>query len=271
MVKPLTFKGDKKPSKKRKRAAAENDSENPPSKALTTTASSAPAAETADDDSWVSADVVSDISGPIIFVLPTDSPSCLSCDAVGKVFSLEAENTIEGDPSTAEPHDVRQVWIASRVAGTEKLSFKSHHGRYLSCDKSGKLSATTEAISPEESFVVIPVADNPGAFAIQTQRDKFFEVDPNATASDKTIRGDGESVTFNATLRIRMQARFKPKLKIVREEKAKAKISTKELEQMVGRKLEEDEVKMLKRARRDGNFHEKLLDVKIKGKHDKWA
>ena len=33
----------------------------------------------------------------------------------------------------------------------------------------------------------------------------------------------------------------------------------------------DDEVKRLKRARREGNFHEMVLDVKVKGKHDKFA
>ena len=68
-----------------------------------------------------------------------------------------------------------------------------------------------------------------------------------------------------------MQARFKPNLKASREEKAREKISRKELEESVGRRLDDDEVKKLKKARREGNYHEVLLDVKIKGKHDKFA
>lgn len=68
-----------------------------------------------------------------------------------------------------------------------------------------------------------------------------------------------------------MQARFKPKLKANKEEKARAKISRKELEEIVGRRLEDDEVRTLKKARREGDFHEKALDLKVKGKHDKWG
>lgn len=68
-----------------------------------------------------------------------------------------------------------------------------------------------------------------------------------------------------------MQARFKPNLKASKEEKAREKISRKELEEIVGRRLDDDEVKKLKKARREGNYHEVLLDVKIKGKHDKFA
>ena len=68
-----------------------------------------------------------------------------------------------------------------------------------------------------------------------------------------------------------MQARFKPNLKASKEEKAREKISRKELEESVGRRLDDDEVKKLKKARREGNYHEVLLDAKIKGKHDKFA
>lgn len=68
-----------------------------------------------------------------------------------------------------------------------------------------------------------------------------------------------------------MQARFKPKLKRGKEDKAREKISRKELEEAVGRKLEDDEVRKLKRARREGNYHEALLDVKVKSKHDKYS
>jgi protein FRG1 len=68
-----------------------------------------------------------------------------------------------------------------------------------------------------------------------------------------------------------MQARFKPKLRASKEEKAHAKISRKELEDIIGRKLEDDEVRKLKKARREGNFHETALDLKVKSSHDKFA
>jgi hypothetical protein len=66
-----------------------------------------------------------------------------------------------------------------------------------------------------------------------------------------------------------MQARFKPRLKASKELKAREKISRKELEEVVGRRLDDDEVKRLKRARKEGDYHETILDVRVKGKHDK--
>lgn len=266
MVKPLSFKGDK--PKKRKRPAADSaaDDDAPSTKALVPAAG--PAAEDEDDSmNWVNAEAVSDIAGPIVIVLPSEPPTCIACDANGKVFASKLENMIEDDPRTAEPHDVRQVFVANRVAGTESFSFKGHHGRYLGCEI-GLVSATKEAVSPVESFVVVPVPDNPGTFAFQTSKEQFLTVEEGR---ETMVRGDAENINFNTTFRIRMQARFKPKLKVAKEEKAQSKISRKELEDAVGRRLEDDEVKMLKKARKEGNYHEALLDVKVKGKHDKFA
>lgn len=131
MVKPLTFKGDKKP-KKRKRPAADVDDNNTagdggPSKQVQKLAADEDA--TANDDSWVSAESTGDVVGPVMIVLPTDEPSALACDQNGAVFVLPIENIVDGNPATAEPHDVRQVWIANRVSGTESFRFKGHHGR----------------------------------------------------------------------------------------------------------------------------------------------
>lgn len=142
MVKPLTFKGDK-PKKRKRRNPTDDEQQHRESKSArsdptrpndTSTADDdAAAVATADDQSWVSADVPSDINGPVLIVLPSDPPTCLACDAHGKVFASKVENMIEGDPRTAEPHDVRQVWVATKVVGTESISFKGHHGKYVFC------------------------------------------------------------------------------------------------------------------------------------------
>lgn len=68
-----------------------------------------------------------------------------------------------------------------------------------------------------------------------------------------------------------MQARFKPKLRTSKEDKAKEKVSRKELEEAVGRRLTDDEAKRLKKARREGNYHEEILDLRVKGKRDKYS
>ncbi|GAB1310551.1 Actin-crosslinking protein [Madurella fahalii] len=274
MVKPLTFKGDKKPKKRKRAEAAESGAQDEDADRQLKAAKAADADEADNDDSWVSADAVTDVSGPIMFVLPTEPPTALACDANGKVFTLPIENIVDGNPSSAEPHDVRQVWVANRIAGTDHFRFKGHHGKYLSCSKIGVFSATADAISPLESFNLIATADTPGTFQVQTLRDTFLSV--RASRSSKAgappdVRGDETEITFDTTLRVRMQARFKPRFKASKEEKAREKISRRELEEAAGRRLDEDEVKKLKRARREGNYHETLLDIKVKNKHDKFG
>lgn len=136
MVKPLSFKGDKKAKKRKHRE--DDDYSRPTSKTANPEDPSVSDLtqrtqdENEDDQNWVSADIPSDINGPVIIVLPsTPIPTCVACDANGAVFASELENTVDNDPQTAEPHDVRQVWVATRVAGTEGFSFKGHHGRLV--------------------------------------------------------------------------------------------------------------------------------------------
>ncbi|ATY61397.1 FRG1-like family protein [Cordyceps militaris CM01] len=280
MVKPLSFKGDKPKKRKRARAAAattdddDDSKDGSSSKQLRSTTASAAAEPIADDDTWVAADAPSDVSGPVMFVLPTEPPAALACDAAGKVYILPIENMVDANPATAEPHDVRQVWVANRIAGTEHFRFKGHHGRYLACDRIGLLSAHSEAVSPLETFALVATADTPGTFQVQTLRDTLLCVTSTTGAASATrdeVRGDADTISFATTLRIRMQARFKPRIKASKEEKALAKISRRELEEAVGRRLDDDEVRKLKRARREGDYHETLLDVKVKSKHDKFS
>ncbi|KAF7512576.1 hypothetical protein GJ744_000837 [Endocarpon pusillum] len=169
-LKPLAFKGDKKSlsSKKRKAAAASLDHDpldGPPSTTLTTSAPPTPADSNApaEDDTWVTADAPTDLTGPIIFILPTlPTPCALACDDTGSVFTSQLENLIEGDPATAEPHDVRQVWIATQIPGAGGgdvlVSFKGSGGRYLGCDRGGFLRADAVAVGVGEAFRV-SVAD----------------------------------------------------------------------------------------------------------------
>ncbi|KAI0396504.1 actin-crosslinking protein [Xylariaceae sp. FL0594] len=268
MVKPLSFKGDKKPKKRKRTEAA-----SAPGDAGSSELAVAGPQETAeDDDSWVSAEAVGDVTGPVMIVLPTEPPTCLACDANGKVFTDPIENIIDGNPASAEPHDVRQVWVANKIHGTENYRFKGRYGKYLACDKYGILAATSEAIAPPETWTVISTPDTPGTFQLQTLNETFLAVGkskkPNGAPE---VRGDAAEISFESTLRIRMQARFKPRLKANKELKEKAKVSRKELEEAVGRRLEEDEVRRLKKARREGDYHEKLLDLKSKNKHDKYG
>ncbi|EXJ73198.1 uncharacterized protein A1O5_02958 [Cladophialophora psammophila CBS 110553] len=285
-IKPLTFKGDKKPKKRKHRHDEDVDD---PQVAV---AGNKYTADPSDDDSWTTPDAPSDLSGPVLLVLPTSPPTALAADAHGNVFASTLENIVEGVAETAEPHDVRQVWVASSIAGMGKgeMSFKGSHGGYLSCDSVGVLGAKREARGVEEGFIVESVEDDSAGdgktrWRLRTAASKpeqgekgrrylcaLTETKPtNAKSINISLRGDGEASSDSTYLILKMQARFKPRIQQTKETKAREKVSRRELEQAVGRRLEDDEVKRLKRAKKEGNFYEEVLDVRVKGKHDKFA
>jgi len=286
-VKPLTFKGDKKPKKRKHRDRDESEKQQ--------VATVADTADFAEDETWTTPDTPTDLSGPTLIVLPTQPSTCLASDAHGNVFASPIENIFEQHAESAEPHDVRQVWIATQVAGTGQISFKASHGGYLSCDSLGVLGARREARGVEEGFVVESVdsADGKLRWRILTTATKHTEGDAgkrylcavieasstssmsNDSGSKKkvsiSLRGDGSADSDSTHMILKMQARFKPRVQQNKETKAKEKVSRRELEQVVGRRLDEEEVRRLKRAKKEGTYYEEILDVRVKGKHDKFA
>lgn len=344
-IKPLSFKGDAKKAKKRKQRSYEEGEEGSRRaedggttmiSSMTTTGSSNVTADPSSDDSWTTPDVASDVAGPTILILATQPPTCLASDAHGNIFASPVENIFESHLETVEPHDVRQVWVASAVAGTAdgQISLKASHGGYLSCDGIGVLGARREARGVEEGFVLeqipplveaeealvgravalsVPIryrlrtaagsaTDKGKRYLVATTTttttedqtttkthgkkrepdvnnanndDENEKDDRQATSRNKKIsislRGDGEAGDAGTEVVVKMQARFKPRLQMSKATKAREKVSRQELEHAAGRKLTDDEVRRLKRAKRDGSYYEQILDVRAKSKHDKFA
>jgi protein FRG1 len=130
MPKALTFKGDKPKPKKRKRTQEDKDATGDGS-SKQMVPSGETAAEAEHDENWVSADNVSDLAGPVMLVFSSEPVMALACDQLGTVFASKVENMVEGVASSAEPHDVRQVFVATRVVGSETdVVLKGCNGRY---------------------------------------------------------------------------------------------------------------------------------------------
>lgn len=337
-MKPLSFKGDSKKAKKRKQRSYEDGEEG------SRRAEEGGTTDPSSDDSWTTPDVASDVAGPTMLVLATQPPTCLASDAHGNVFASPIENIFESHLETVEPHDVRQVWVASAVVGTAdgQMSLKASHGGYLSCDGIGVLGARREARGVEEGFVLEQidplveaeeaVTGRPAALpatvryrlrtaagsatdkgkrylvattttttttedqstktqgkkresdvkddASENENENENENDDGHTRSQQTsrnkrvsisLRGDAEAGDPGTEVVVKMQARFKPRLQMTKATKAREKVSRQELEHAAGRKLTDDEVRRLKRAKRDGSYYEQILDVRAKSKHDKFA
>ncbi|KAI5844013.1 FRG1-like family-domain-containing protein [Morchella snyderi] len=299
MVKALRFKGDKKVKKRKRTTTAADDAADsgaedaagPSVKKLapdregddtiTTTASAS--ASTAkddnddDDEGWVDADCLEDINGPLVFAIAAPTPLGLSCDpTTGQTFT-SALSAGDHTLATAQPTGVHQVWVATRIHGSssaEKRSFKSAHGKYLSCDKVGVLSATREAIGAEEEFEVSLLPGVGGRWALATVRGGFVGAHETGGGGGgkAVVRGDGEKVGFGEEWVVRVQRRNKKKRRGGDQGRVKDRVTRKELEELAGIKLDDDQVKVLRKARKEGGFHEALLDMRVKhGKHDKFA
>ena len=160
MVTKLKFKGEKPKKRKRneddpeKLGASRHDGND-------------------EDQGWVNAESLDDIStGPLFITFASSPPVAVASDSLGKVYASVLKLPDEdGDLEKAEPDDVRQVWIATRLTGSSKICLKTATGKFLSCDKVGILSASKEAISPQEEW--LPVHRNDG-WAFQNVFEKFL-------------------------------------------------------------------------------------------------
>ena len=294
MVKPLSFKGEKKTKKRKHHEVSYRESDD--------VASNSAHVAPGEDDSWSTPSDASELTGPTVIVLATVPPTSLASDLAGNVYASQLENVIEGNPRTAEPHSVQQVWVAGRIAGMtpNEVNLKGSHGAYLSCDQHGLLSAKREARGREELFLIEEITDEDGRsfFQLQTaatedkakpEERKYIgarsevvakqegikdedEDDPARPKISVTIRGDAPGSLPNTHIILRMQTRFKPQTAATKEAaRVKEKISRQQLETDAGRKLNDEEAKGLKRARREGVYQESILNIRAKGKHDKYA
>lgn len=262
-TKKLSFKGDA--PRKRKRAAV------PKSSVDSTSLSAVPAtskvsAKSKDDEGWLDAETLEDINGPIMVAYRFDDAVSLVSDIRGSVF------TIHIDPvpkllSDATPHDVRQVYVASpilsRPVGVVSLK-NGATGKYLGTDRFGDVRCEKDAISPAEEWTMVK---RPDGWSIQSAFDSFLSI------SKTGVRGDAQEIGFCETFKIRIQAQNRSK-------KAKTSIAgassmtlttKKELEDKCDRKLDLEELEKLRTAERNGELGEAILDMRVKGRSDKFG
>jgi protein FRG1 len=160
MVTKLKFKGEKQ--KKRKRTQADSETQ------LN--------GEDTAQDGWVAAESLDDIStGPLFITFASSPPIALASDPLGKIYASHLTLDEHDETANAGPDDVRQVWIATRVVGSDKISLKTATGKLLSCDRVGLLSASKEAIGPQEEWE--PVRRDDG-WALRNVFERFLSVPP---------------------------------------------------------------------------------------------
>jgi len=163
MVTKLKFKGEK--TKKRKRHEESEDRQAHLGRG------------DEEEQGWVDAESLDDIStGPLFITFSSTPPIAIGCDPLGKVYAaLLGKKEGSGDLENFEPEDVRQVWVATRLADSNKISLKTATGKFLSCDKIGILSASKEAIGPQEEWIPLKREDG---WALQNVFGKFLYFRP---------------------------------------------------------------------------------------------
>ncbi|CCG83672.1 protein of unknown function [Taphrina deformans PYCC 5710] len=258
-VKRLAFKGEA-PRKKKKLSRPATGDSGAETKVATT--------KTQEDqaEGWTDAESLDDLQGPIMIAYAFDSAVSLVADARGSVFTIPLEpDSVK--LSDAEPHDVRQVFVASailsRPAGVVSLK-NGATAKYLSTDRFGDIRCEKDAISPSEEWTFVK---RPDGWSIQSSYETFVSI------SQTAVRADVQEIGFCETFRIRMQAQNKSrKAKVgVAGGKALTLLSRKELEEKCGRKLSIEEVDTLRHAQKSGELGEAILDIRVKGRSDKFG
>ncbi|KAG0333671.1 hypothetical protein BG000_008978 [Podila horticola] len=267
----LSFKGESKTKKKKRKAEKPADEED----------------SNANADGWVHVKALSDLGGPIFLTFSSDPPTSLSIDDKSKVIMRPIESDSPSSSSApsldqAEPTAVQQVFVATMIPDSDRMTLKASNGRYLSSDKFGIVSADTEAIGMQEEWTAILKPEENGGIALQSHYGKFLSVDEVAAERPGSslgfqIRADSEVIGFCELFQAKIQAKYRKKAKKTKE----VQIATKDYEFEQSRKFQtwnhgrvivsEQDVKELDKAKKQGRFSEALLDRREKVKSDRYC
>ncbi|KAI9257680.1 FRG1-like family-domain-containing protein [Sporodiniella umbellata] len=253
----LMFKGDKESSKKKRRHRTEEEK------------AEKRAAE-GNDQTWVQADKIEDLVGPLFITQPTEPPVCFTTDEFDRFIAYPLSNLQNQAP---EPTIVQQVFVGQRVVGsTNGFAFKSSNGKYFSSDKFGVVECNSEAIGKQEEWR--PVITDSG-FAFESVHNKFLMIDEVA-GGGLTIRADADDPGFCETFRVYCQARFKFKPKSKSKDKNSDESDpgfVKKYQSWQGGKIHHGGLskREAKAAKIEGRLAEALLDQRSKGKADRYC
>jgi len=274
----LKFKGDKT-KKKRKRDDGDER----------TGSSSKRKADDEDPEMWVFPENVNEIRGPTFIFHPSD-PSPISVNfnsTTNRIYlhTLDKEKSEEGAEPVElldrTPMDVSQVWVTTRIAGSETINLRTGtgEGKFLSCDAHGLVSSDRDARGPQEEWTPVVLPD--GMVAFMNIYEKYLGVD-EAAGGTLQLRGDSEVVGFAERFWVKIQHKYKKEA--CEEEKKKKdgetgppkidEASSNHIYQAwgAGRSIVSiEDKKELKRARKEGRLAEAMLDRRSKLKSDRFC
>ncbi|XP_011442674.2 protein FRG1 homolog [Magallana gigas] len=171
----------------------------------------------------------------------------------------------QGDGPEAE-----EILTAVQVSDT-KIALKSGYGKYLTVDPDGDVTGKAEAIGMREQWE--PVFQD-GKMALNGSNGKFLSAnrdDEIVCLSSKAGEQEIIQIRLNTSLEV------DPLENIPKEERGKVKETeinyVKKFQSFQDRKLKvsKEDVSSLKKAKKEGIFHETLLDRREKMKADRYC
>ncbi|RKP11123.1 FRG1-like family-domain-containing protein, partial [Thamnocephalis sphaerospora] len=240
---------------------------------------------------WVYATTLEDLTGPLYFAFNATPPRCLAVVEESHQLYLApaaGDRTVHHDDDDgaqivairdAEPSEVTQVFVGQRLATGGGYTLRSVEGRYLSADKFGVVSCDKEAIGPTEEWQ--PVLREDG-IAWQSVYGKFLAEAAMSgrgrvrKMSGPRLRADAEAISFSEVFRVKCQAGQNKRKRTASSahgvSEADVDVEAKRY-QSGGSRLrpDEDGERLLKRAKREGQLAQALLDRREKTKADRYC
>ncbi|GAA5830423.1 hypothetical protein JCM11251_001342 [Rhodosporidiobolus azoricus] len=235
------------------------------------------------------------------FTLPTASSSSASSSAAAlahldpeELEALVDSGSASLDPTDEGPSDVHHVWVCTRIPDTnDKVTFRSGGSKFLGADEYGAVFAEREARGLQEEWTLEETGES-GRLAVKSSYGKYLSVDVVAggkielRADEEGKSGPGETERF----KILMQGEFVAKAKKQFNERNGIKTRPDNgltvVTDLAGAELDNirkyhhhakgsdlvgtaDDTRALKKARKEGNLAEAMLDRRRKLKSDRYC
>ncbi|XP_048776125.1 protein FRG1 homolog [Ostrea edulis] len=166
--------------------------------------------------------------------------------------------------------DAEEILTAVQVSDT-KIALKSGYGKYLTVDPDGDVTGRADAIGVREQWE--PVFQE-GKMALNGSNGKFLSANRDDEIVCLTSKaGEQEMIK----VRVNISLDVDPMENIPKEERGKVKETevnyVKKFQSFQDRRLKisKEDVSDLKKAKKEGKFHETLLDRRAKMKADRYC
>lgn len=258
----LSFKGHKnKKSKKHKSHKRKHDGE-----VVTADAESLSKADTEKHGGWWEIKKHSQI------------PSNVAVEIMSNCYmtALDSGGIAVGSPrDEGDEPDPTEIFTVIKVLDSSKVAFKSGYGKYLSIEANGKVVGRSEAMGPREQFEPVFQGEE---MAINGCNNCFLSCDEDGdiVCTSRTA-GPGEMVKF----RCNTSRDIDPLAGLPKEERGSVKDAEfnyiKKFQSYEDRRLERgggvstEEKSHLKKAKKEGDLHECMLDRREKMKADRYC